>query len=222
MLARELVMTRATIRTVVAGLVLAVGLLVGLVLHRYPEAGSGSGTAIYSTLLTLLLAGYVLATVLLTRRYTVGAGYGLVAGLGTAALWTLAVPAGGAYHVDQPWLSALYGLGLVLVFTVPALLAGLLSARRTGMVEQAVLAGTATGMVAALANLAGGLVLVLALPGRVPTDSDVLAGHHTPDAILAANVGEDLVVFILLLIAWPVVGTALGAIGGIRRAPAPA
>jgi hypothetical protein len=105
---------------------------------------------------------------------------------------------------------------------VPALLAGRLSAWRTGMVEQAVLAGAATGAVAALANLVGGLVLVLALPGRVPTDSDVLAHHHAPDAILGANVGDDLVVFILLLLAWPVVGTAFGAIGGIRRAPAPA
>lgn len=224
LLARELVMTRAAIRTVVAGLVLVVAVLTRLVIDRYPEVVSGGGTVLYSTLLSVALAGYVVATVLLTRRHAVGAGYGLVAGLVTAVLWTLGLPAGGAYHPGSPWLGALYGLGLVLVFTVPAVLAGLRSARRTGMVEQGVLAGAATGVVAALTNLVGGLVLVLVLPDRVPPDSDVLATHHTPAAVLGANVGEDLVVFILLLVVWPVVGTALGTLGaavaGTRRATA--
>lgn len=224
LITRELVMTRAAIRTVVAGLVLAVGVLTTLVIDRYPEVASGRGTPLYTTLLGVVLAGYVLATVLLTRRYAVGAGYGLVAGLATAVLWTVGLPAGGAYHPGSPWLGALYGLGLVLVFTVPAVLAGLRSVRRTTMVEQGVLAGAATGAVAALTNLVGGLVLVLVLPERVPADSDVLATHHTPDAILGANVGEDLVLFILLLVVWPVVGTALGTLGGavagMRRATA--
>jgi hypothetical protein len=84
-----------------------------------------------------------------------------------------------------------------------------------------VLTGAATGMYAALANLIGGLILVLALPGRVPMDDDVLARHHTPADILGANVGEDLVVYVFLLIAWPVAAAFLGmlasAVAGSTR-----
>ncbi len=115
--------------------------------------------------------------------------------------------------VIRRYPQAASGSGTLLYGSLIALLAGAHVARRTGAVEQGLLAGTATGMYAALANLIGGLILVLALPGRVPFDSDVLRRHHTPAAILGANVGEDLVLFIGLLLVWPLVGLVLGAAG---------
>jgi hypothetical protein len=81
-------------------------------------------------------------------------------------------------------------------------------------VEQGIVAGAAAGMFAALANLIGGLILVVALPGRVPMDTDVLARHHTAQDILGANVGEDLVLYVGLLLAWPVAGALLAALAG--------
>jgi len=44
-------------------------------------------------------------------------------------------------------------------------------------------------------------------------DDDLLARHHTPAEILGANVGEDLVLYVLLLLAWPVAGALLGLLG---------
>ncbi|OLB75251.1 MAG: hypothetical protein AUI14_21380 [Actinobacteria bacterium 13_2_20CM_2_71_6] len=166
------------LRTVVAALV-AVGVLLGVVAWRYPEAVSGAGTPIYGTLLVLLLAGYLVATVRLTRAGTAPMRYGMLAGLVAAVLWTLGNPAGGTYDVSMPWLRVLYDVGLVLAFTVAPVVAAALAVRRTPAVEHGVLAGAVTGMTAALVNLIGGLVLVLVLPGRVPFDSDVLRRHHT-------------------------------------------
>jgi hypothetical protein len=194
--------------------VLAVAVLTVANMIRYPAITAGVGTVIYSTLLVVMLAVDLGLTVLLTRTGSPAVRYGMLAGLVTAALWTAGTPAGNRLHLSAPWLDALYNAGLVLVFTAPLCLAGWLVARRTGALEQGVLTGIMTGVYAAVANLIGGLVLVIALPERVPFDSDVLRHHHTPADILAGNVGEDLVVFIGLLLIWPMLGALLGTLGG--------
>jgi len=202
------------VQVAVTAAVVLVAVLTSVVVRRYPEAAAGSGAPLYGTLLALLLAGYLVATAVVTRADPVGAREALVAGVLSAGLWTLGMPAGSRYDVSSPALAALYGVALAVVFAVPPLLVAGLRIHRDGAVEQAVLAGAATGMFAALTNLLGGLALVLALPERVPFDSDVLAGHHTAAAILAANVGEDLVAFIGLLLLWPLAGAALAAVAG--------
>jgi hypothetical protein len=199
---------------VIVGALIAVVALTFVVVARYPQVVTGSGTPIFATLLVVILTGYLAATLLLTRTLTAAVRYALPAGLTTAMLWTLEKPAGGTYHVTQPWLYALYLVGLVVAFAGGPLVAGTLVARRTGALETGVATAAATGMYAALANLIGGLVLVMLLPEYVPFDSDVLRRHHTPASILGANVGENLVVFIGLLVLWPLVGMILGTVGG--------
>jgi len=201
-------------RIAMVAAVLAVAVLTVANMIRYPAITSGFGTVIYSTLLVVVLAVDLGLTVLLTRAGSPAVRYGMLAGLVTAALWTLGTPAGNKFHVSAPWLDALYNAGLVAVFTVPLCVAGWFVARRTGALEQGVLTGIMTGAYAAVANLIGGLILVIALPGRVPFDSDVLRHHQTPADILAGNVGEDLVVFIGLLLLWPMLGALLGTLGG--------
>jgi hypothetical protein len=197
----------------VVGAAAAVAVLTAVVIRQYPQAASGAGAPLYGSVLALLLAGYVVATVLLTRTGPDVARYALVGGLVSAALWTLAIPAGSLYRVSPAWLAGLYYAGLAAAFLGPPLLVAASLARRTGAAEPGILAGAATGMYAALSNLVGGLVLVLAMPERVPFDSDVLARHHTAADILGANVGEDLVLFIGLLVVWPLIGAVAGAVG---------
>ncbi len=201
-------------RVAMVAAVLAVAVLTMANMIRYPAITSGIGTVIYSALLVAVLAVDLGVTVVLTRTGSPAVRYGMLAGLVTAALWTLGTPAGNRYHLTAPWLGALYDAGLVVVFTAPLCLAGWLVARRTGALDQGVLAGMLTGVYASVANLLSGLVLVIAMPQRVPFDSDVLRHHHTPADILAGNVGEDLVVFIGLLLIWPVLGALLGTLGG--------
>lgn len=204
---------------VLVAAVAAVATLTTVVIRRYPQAASGPGTLLYGSLLALLLAGYLAATVQLTRISPVGVRCALPAGLVTAALWTLATPAGSRYHLSPTWLATLYAAGLVVAFTAPPLLVAGYLTRRTGAVGQGILAGAATGMYAALVNLIGGLALVLAMPERVPFDSDVLIRHNTAADILGANVGEDLVLFIALLLIWPLAGALLGVAGSAFTLP---
>ena len=209
--------TAPATQVVVTTAVAAVAALTAVVIGRYPEAASGSGAPLYGTLLALLLAGYLVVSVLLARTDPVAARHALVAGLVSGALWTLGAPAGARYDVSSPWLGVLYGAGLVVALVAPPLLVAVRPTRRDGAVERGVLAGAATGMYAALANLLGGLALVLALPERVPIDSAVLARHDTAAAILAASVGEDLVSFVGLLLLWPIAAAGLAAVaGGLR------
>jgi hypothetical protein len=212
--------TGGTVRWATVGAVAAVGGLLVPVFVRYPQVGQGAGTPLYLGVTAVLLAGYLAATFALTRRAPGVARDAAVAGLAAAALWTLGTPAGGRYHL-QGSIGVLYGIGLAVAFAGPPILAAARRARRGATLERGVLTGAATGMYAALANLIGGLILVLALPGRVPMDDDVLARHHTPADILGANVGEDLVVYVFLLIAWPVAAAFLGmlasAVAGSTR-----
>jgi len=201
------------LRAIMAGALGVTVVLVAAVIEQYPQAVSGSGTPIYATMLSLVLAGYAVATVLLTRVDLLAVRWAMPAGLVAAVLWTLGMPVGGAYRLSMPWLDLFYAVGLVVAFTAAPVVAAAMVARRTGAVERVVLTGAATGMYAALANLIGGLILVLVLPGRVPLDPSVLNHYHTPTDILGASVGEDLVPYVLLLLGWPLVGTFLGIIG---------
>ncbi|HKD97169.1 MAG TPA: hypothetical protein VKB69_06135, partial [Micromonosporaceae bacterium] len=210
------------VRVAVISAVAAVAVLAFVVVDRYPQVGQGAGTPLYVGLTVLLLSAYVVATYTLTRVDRVAATWGLVAGVLGAALLTLGMPAGGTYHVSGPLL-LVYGAGLVAAFAGPPAVVAALVTRRDRSVQRGILAGAATGMYAALANLVGVLVLVMALPGRVPMDSDVLALHHTAADILGANVGEDLAVYVALLLGWPVVAvvlaTAASSLASLRTPP---
>lgn len=92
----------------VVGGVAAVAVLTAVVVRRYPQAAAGAGAPLYGSVLALLLAGYVLATVLLSRTGPDVARYALVGGLVSAALWTLGIPAG----VAVPRLPRLAGRAL--------------------------------------------------------------------------------------------------------------
>jgi len=208
----EVVAMVMTVRWAVVGGVAAVAGLMVPVFVRYPQVGQGSGTPLYLGLTAVLLAGYVAATFAITRRFPGVARDAAVAGGIAALLWTLGTPAGGRYHTEGS-MAMLYGIGLAVAFAGPPILVAARRARRGAPLERGVLIGAATGMYAALVNLIGGLILVQALPARVPMDDDVLARHHTPAEILGANVGEDLVLYVLLLLAWPVAGALLGLLG---------
>jgi hypothetical protein len=217
----EVVAMGTTVRWAVVGGVAAVAGLMVPVFVRYPQVGQGAGTPIYLGLTAVLLAGYLAATFAITRRFPGVARDAAVAGVAAALLWTLGTPAGARYDVDGA-TALVYGTGLAIAFAGPPILVAARRARRGAPLERGVLIGAATGMYAALVNLIGGLILVQALPGRVPMDDDVLARHHTPAEILGANVGEDLVLYVLLLIAWPVAGALLGLVasalaGSTRR-----
>jgi hypothetical protein len=191
---------------VLAGIV-ATGALTLTVIMRYPYVASGAGTVIYTTLLVVALAGYLLFAL----RISVPGG--TLAGVLAGALLTLGMPAGSGYRLTPSGLELGYRVALVLaVLALPALAAAR-TARRTGRYEDGLLAGMWSGMVAALVNLVAGLALVLLLPSRVPMDSDVLRRAHTAADILAGNVGEQLVVYIGLLVVWPVFAGALGTAG---------
>jgi hypothetical protein len=214
---------RGRVPVVLIAAVAAVAVLSAVVIRRYPQAAAGAGAPLYGSVLALLLAGYLVAAVLLARVGRDVARYAFVGGLASAALCTLCAPAGSLYHLSPAWLNGIYHAGIAAAFLGPPLLVAAYLARRQGSAELGILAGAATGMYAALANLIGGLVLVLALPERVPFDSDVLIRNHTAADILGANVGEDLVLYIGLLVIWPLIAAIAGAGGAAtalaRRSP---
>jgi hypothetical protein len=200
----------------IAGVV-AAALLVTYVVVRYPAAASGDGGPVYLTLTAVLLAGYALTAVLLTRRagharraelgavLRRGTAYGAAAGV---LAWTAAVPFGGitAGHV---WvLDALYRLAVLAVVVATAAVV----ATRT----RNAVAGLWTGMVGALTLFLLGVGASAAFAGRLPVDSDVLAHRPATAAtteILGANVGETVVVYVLALVAGPLLGAVAGSVG---------
>ncbi len=189
----------APMRTVrfgaIAGVLAAIALTT-TILIRYPHAAGGKGGPFYTAFLALVLIGYAVAAWVLTARPgSRGAlRMGSLAGLAGAALLTLA------------FQLPIVPTGLVGLATgVLALLATLKEPRPE--------TGLWTGMTAALVNLAIGMALVLAFPSRVPMDDDVLRNNHTASQILAANVGEHLVGYILFLVLGPIMGAIFGMIG---------
>jgi hypothetical protein len=201
-------------RIAVFGAAIAVAALTIAVGTHYPQVFDGAGTPIFVALLVLLLAGYATATWLLTRTGSAIAGPALIGGVIAAALWTVGAPAGGTYDMRNGWPTVLYTIGLVLAFAGPPAIAAAFVARRHDLAA-GIAAGALTGGYAALANLVGGLILVMAVPGRVPADSDVLAHYHTATEILGANVGEDLAGFIMLMIGWPAAGLLISTIASV-------
>lgn len=194
----------------------AVAALTAMVGNRYPQVFDGAGTPIFVALLVMLLAGYAVATWLLPRT----AGPALIGGVAAAALWTAGTPAGSTYHLHGGWPTVLYGAALVAAFAGPPAVVAALAARRRD-IPAGIAAGALAGGYAALANLIGGLILVMALPGRVPADSDVLARYHTAAEILGANVGEDLAGFVMLMIGWPAAGLLIATVVSLATPPAP-
>jgi len=196
-------------RVAVVTAAIAVIALAVRVCQIYPQVLRGAGTSLYIGLLATVLAAYTFVTWLLTSAGRSIAGPALIGGATAAALWTAALPAGAMYSTPGGWPTALYAIGLTVAFAAPAaIVAAVVTRQRDAMWGS--LAGALTGGYAAVANLVGGLILVMALPNRVPADSDVLARYHTPSDILGATVGEDLAVFVALMIAWPIVGLLVG------------
>jgi hypothetical protein len=214
-------------RIAVLGAAIVVAVLTIAVGARYPQAFDGPGTPIFVALLVLLLAGYATVTWWSTRNGPLIAGSALIGGVIAAVLWTLGRPAGGTYDLHSGWPTVLYTVGLVVAFAGPPAIVAASVARRHDTAA-GVVAGALTGAYAALANLIGGLVLVMAMPGRVPADSDVLARYHTTAEILGANVGEDLAGFVLAMIGWPAAALLIGIIASVlarsirQAAPRPA
>lgn len=185
-----------TVRFGAIAVVVAVIAMTAAILVRYPHAVGGKGGPFYTAFLAILLIGYAGVAWVLTARpgskqaLRVGGGAGLIGAVLLASAFQLPlVPTG------------LLGLATGVL----ALLASLKEPRAE--------TGVWTGMTAALVNLAIGTALVLAFPSRVPMDDDVLRANHTAPDILAANIGEHLVGYVLFLVLGPLLGAVFGMIG---------
>jgi hypothetical protein len=200
-----------------AGVVAVIALTIVTVI-RYPHAAEGKGGPLFTAILAILLAAYATASFRVTAAgssaRSAAVRYGTLAGLAGGVLFAAGTPAGARYQVDPVWADVGYTVALVVAFVAPALVAGGLAARVTGRLEAGLLAGAWTGGVAAISNLVVGMTLILVFPGRVPADSDVLRNAHTPQDILAGNIGEDLVGYIIALLFWPALGMILGILAG--------
>jgi hypothetical protein len=188
-----------------AGVVIA---LSATILLRYPRAAGGDGGILYSAILALLLAGYLAAAWLLTSGEALP---GRVAALRRATVAGDAAAVVLAFGLNFSTATRVWYLAVAV--TLPPLIAAFTVVRSTGRLETGILTGAWTGMTAAMANLMLGMVLILALPSRVPMDSDVLRHNNTAADILAANIGESLVGYILFLAAGPALGVLFGLLG---------
>jgi hypothetical protein len=195
------------LRTVRLGTWALIGAVIALtitILAVYPHAAGGAGGVLYTAILAGFLAAYGLVAYMLTRQQgnSVALRFGTIAGLIVAVLLTI-----GFFGPFGPFLPPL------AVVALPAAIAARVAAKRTGLFEQGVMAGVWSGMAGALTNLVVGMILILSFASRLPVDSDVLRTNHTQHDIIAANVGETLVGYILFLFAGPLAGMLFGMLG---------
>lgn len=195
--------------------VLAAALLVVYTLVRYPAAAGGGGGPLYLTLVVLLLVAYAAITVWLTTRTVLASGlrYGTAFGLAGAVLPAIAaMPFGGFLSGQDQGPRALMLLTLsVLVIGIVAA-AAVRTARETPATVEALAAGVWTGMLIGLVVFLLGMGMATASPGRLALDPSVVA-RHTGSELIAANLGETAVLYILGLVVGPVMGALGGALG---------
>lgn len=191
--------------------VAAAASLVGFTIWKYPVAAGGGGGPLYLTVLAVLLLGYAFAAWRVTRFGGAGVRWGTRFGIVAAVVAALA--------------SLPYGLSPVAhaaVLGVPVLLAiaAIKALRDNGSPVQAVLAGGWGGGIAALGAFLCGLAMSVAAPDRLATDPSVASRHSGAD-LIAANLGEQSVVYILGLVVGPLVGLVAAVIATAIVSAAP-
>jgi hypothetical protein len=196
------------------------GLVVAYVLWRYPAAAGGAGGPFYLGLVILLLCAYAAAGVFATGavdgsalRY--GGGYGLAAGALAAAA---AMPVGGLASLDR-WGRVALNLAVLVAIGCAVVAAAVHATRRAGPAG-ALPAGVVAGAAAALLAFLVDVSAAAAAPARLALDSDVVA-HHSGADLVAANLGETAVLYILALVAGPLLGMIGGAVGLAVAQPVP-
>ncbi|HZM81472.1 MAG TPA: hypothetical protein VFC19_37590 [Candidatus Limnocylindrales bacterium] len=170
--------------------------LVAFTFWRYPVAFGGGGGPLYDSLIAVLLLGYAVATWWVTRQSGAGVRWGTRFGVAAAAVAALASMPYGLSPVAH---AALLGVPVLLAF------AAMKALRDNGSPVQAMIAGGWGGGIAALAAFLCYGVMAVAAPERLPIDPSVASRHSGAD-LIAANLGEQSVVYILGLAGWPMVG----------------
>jgi hypothetical protein len=184
-----------------AGIAAAVS-LVAFTLWKYPVAFAGGGGPLYDSLLTLLLVGYAVATWWITRSIGSGVRWGTRFGLAAAAMAALASTPYGLSNVVHAFL-----LGVPVLLALAAAKA----LRDSGSPVQALIAGGWGGGIAALGAFLCFAAMAVAAPERLAVDASV-ASRHTGADLIAANLGEQSVVYLLGLAAGPMAGLLVAAL----------
>jgi len=179
--------------------------LVAFTIWKYPVVMGGGGGPLYLGLVTVLLLGYALAAWQVTRRMGDGVRWGTRFGIAAAAVAALAC---------LPYGLSNAALALLLVVPVLLAVAAIKTLRDTGSPVQALIAGGWGGGLAALGAFLCGIAMSVAAPQRLAIDPSV-ASRHTGADFIAANLGEQSVIYILGLGAGPVAGLFVAAIATI-------
>jgi len=184
----------------------AAAFLVAYTVWRYPAAAGGGGGPIYLSLVTVLLLGYAAASWWVTRGRAGGhrgTQFGVVAAV-VAGL--AAMPYG--LTIARVAVLPLAFLAVLVLLTIAAIKA----VRDSGSPVQALIAGGWAGALAALGAFIWGMAMAVAAPQRLAVDPSVAASHGGAD-LIAANLGEQSVIYILGLIAGPMLGVFAAVIG---------
>jgi hypothetical protein len=188
----------------------AAGLLVAFALWRYPAAAGGGGGPFYLTVTAVVLACYAAGTVSATRRVRSRAGLRRGMRFGTVAAVVAAVltmPFAGVLAERPAAVRVIAHLALGLAVLALAAAAAMLPSPR-----QAITAGIWVGAMTALTNFLLDLGMAVAAPQRLAIDPSV-AARHTGSDLLAANLGEQTVIYIMGLVGWPILGAFAAALG---------
>ena len=190
----------------------AAAALVVFGIWRYPVAAGGGGGPLYLSMVTVLLLGYAVAAWWVTRLGGGGVRWGTRFGLVAAVVAALASTPYGLSPVAH---SALLAVPVLLAFAAGKTL------RDTGSPALAMIAGAWGGGIAALGAFLCGMAMSIADPQRLAIDSNV-AARHTGADLIAANLGEQSVIYVLGLGAGPMAGLFAAAATIIASArPAP-
>jgi hypothetical protein len=189
---------------------------------RFGPAGpqSGGGGAV---VLAVIFLGYALTILGLTSRrwpippktLAVGGCFGVAVGLAVYAL----TPFGGALHVTSPALVAVYYLAIPVVALGGPAVAGLVASRHA-QARDGIVAGTVTGVIAALLITVFSVTTMLLFPHRVTLEEDA-PGHASGSAYdVRMTVSDTASEYLILLCLAPGIGAFAGACGaavGRRR-----
>jgi hypothetical protein len=192
------------------------------------EADMRGGAVVSAVLIITIVSGYAAAILAMTARRTsvapttlaFGAGLGVAAALIVYAL----MPLGNPLHPKNPVLAASYGIVLALVPPAALFAAGRLAGRRIAVppaeaarLRQGSIAGLCAGGTAALLLNILTVTTMLLLPRHVDlkwANPDPNAPHGTAFEV-QMSVGDAALKYEAGLLLGPLLGLALGAIGGV-------
>lgn len=194
-------------------------------------------------LFLLVIAGYVTVIMAVTARRSLVApatlAVGTGAGIGLGAVMYAVAPLGLAKHATNPWLPGsaadpLVALAWLALLGGP-LVAGFLAARRyrrlggpmppgDGWIRQSTVAGLLTTLVGALLVTFAGTGTIALMPRASWLMRWLYPGQHLAAAVAHGHelaAGGAAASYLLLLLAFPIIGLGAGAWGGLSTAEVP-